>query len=81
MMRKRASIKAVWDSDLVSLLQSAGILDRLLDGDVRCVVCHKEVDLDNLGALLSDGHEIMVSCDDTQCVREATTREVVPAGG
>ena len=80
-MRKRATVKAVWDSDLQTLLRSLGILEGLLDGDFRCHICQRAIDLDNLGALFREGSNIRVTCDDTACIRAVTIAEVIPPGG
>jgi len=80
-MRKRATVRAVWDSDLETLLNSLGILDRLLAGDFRCAICDQPVELENLGALVSSEGALRVTCDSTACIRAATAPEVVPSDG
>lgn len=80
-MRRRASVKAVWDSDLVTLLKSAGIFESLAGGGLHCAVCQRPVDLDNFGALFPDADDIRVACDDVRCVRAVTLRRVARTGG
>jgi hypothetical protein len=80
-VRRRANVKAVWDSDLVGFLKSAGLLDTLAAGDLRCAVCQRQVDLDNFGALFPEGDDVRVACDDARCVRAVTVGRVAGAGG
>lgn len=72
-MRDRIEMKAVYDQDLEQILASLGILDKLIAGELSCVICGCQVDLDNLGAIFSDGSEIRVCCDNDRCVRATTT--------
>jgi len=76
-MRKRIEVKAVYDQDLEQVLKNLGILDKLVAGELNCVVCGCEVDLDNLGAIFPEDNEVGVSCDNNRCVRIITTRGVV----
>jgi len=80
-MRKRATVRAVWDSDLQELLKSLGLFESLSARQLQCARCQREIDLANLGALFSDGHDLRVTCDDATCVRAATAQEVTSAGG
>ena len=79
-MRPRLRVKAVWDSDLEELLANLGVLDSLITGEFTCVVCGRSVDLDNLGAIVLRGQEVMVACVEASCIRgvksvEGTTRD------
>jgi len=75
-MRKAATVKAVYDSDLERLLQNLGILDKLTAGELSCVVCGCPVDLDNLGAIFALENDIGVCCDSSRCTRVVTTTGV-----
>ena len=75
-MRARREIKAVWDSDLKVLLENLGVIEPLIQGDFICIVCDNNVDLDNLGAIIPDGNQVSVTCNDTRCVRAVTSREM-----
>ena len=76
-MRKRIEVKAVWDSQLQSLLENLGILEPLLLGKLKCARCGRTVDLDNLGAIIPQKDEVIVVCDDTPCVHSVTRSEVL----
>ncbi len=73
-MRKVATVKAIYDSDLDQLLTNLGMLDKLIAGELRCAVCGCQVDLDNLGTIFPNGDELRVSCDNPRCVRIITSR-------
>lgn len=70
---KRLPVKAVWDSDLRTLLDSLGMLEDLIEGNLLCAKCGTPVDFDNLGALFQYEGDIGVSCDESACVRAVTT--------
>ena len=71
-MRERATVRAVWDSDLAGLLSSLGLSDAVDEGTLHCEVCDRKVNLENLGTIFTYGNEIKVSCDRTSCVRSAS---------
>ena len=80
-MRKRVEVKAVYEQDLEQVLATLGILDKLIAGEISCIVCGCRVDLDNLGTIFPSEDEIGVSCDNDRCVRIITTRGVgIPNG-
>ena len=74
-MRSRATVKAVWDNDLETLLGSLGILPDLLAGEMKCAICSNVVTLDNLGTIFSNQGKILVTCDNTVCVHAVTSTE------
>lgn len=80
-MRKRAEIKAVWDSDLEQLLASIGILDDVLAGKLSCAICGCQVDLDNLGTVFAQDTQVAVSCDNSRCVSLVSNKEAASVVG
>jgi len=80
-MRKVATVKAIYDSDLEQLLTNLGMLDELIAGELRCAVCECQVGLDNIGTIFPNGDEIGVSCDNPRCVRTITTRGATKLSG
>jgi len=73
-MRKRVELKAIYDEDLEHILANLGILNKIIAGELNCVVCGCLVDLDNLGTIFTNNDEIGVSCDNDRCIRMVTTR-------
>ena len=80
-MRRRATVKAVWDSDLSKLLDGLDLLEPIEHGAIRCAFCERGVTVDNLGAVFGRNAEALVACDDAICVMRASNGEVVSAGG
>jgi len=72
-MRKSATVKAIYESDLRRVLQSLGILDKLIGGEMNCAICGCPVVFDNLGTVFPEGNDVGVSCDNNRCVRAVTT--------
>ena len=79
-MRSRQKVKAVWDSDLETLLGSLDILDSLIARELACKICGRSIDIDNLGSVFSDDQGLQVTCDDMICVRAVTLGEPTLAG-
>ena len=79
-MRKSKNIKAVWDSDLETLLGNLEIWEPLLLGELVCQICGRTVDLENLGTIIPATERADVTCDDARCVHAVTNREVMSAG-
>lgn len=75
-MRKKVELTAVWDDDLHALLNSLGVLDDLIAGNTGCVVCSRIVNFDNLGAIMPSVASVQVTCDNSGCVRVATSQDV-----
>ena len=80
-MRKNVELSAVWDDDLHALLTSLEVLDDLLAGNIRCVVCSCIVDFDNLGTIIPEIYTVRLTCDDTNCVRAVTSRDALVSNG
>lgn len=76
-MRKRLELSAVWDDDIQELLGSLGVLQDVTLGNARCVVCGRQVDIDNLGAVMPTPQSADFACDDANCVRAVTSQGVV----
>lgn len=76
-MRKRAEVKAVWESELEPLLRSLSIWEPLLLGELTCAWCGRTVDLENLGAIIPQQDKVKVVCDHAPCISSLTWSEVV----
>ena len=76
-MRKRIELKAVWDDDLHELLDNLGVIDDLVAGETRCMACSRIVVLDNLGAIIPSSESVQITCDDSNCVKVATSQEAL----
>ena len=80
-MRKRVELQAVWDDDLHALIDSLGVLDDLITGNMRCVVCSCTVGFDNLGTIMPAINAVRLTCDNASCVRTVTSQETLVPNG
>lgn len=61
-------LQAVHDDDLIALLSSLGVYDKVRDGQCACLFCKKGITLENLGAIIPMNGEIAFSCDSHVCL-------------
>ena len=67
-MIQNAHMKAVYDDDLVTLLQSLKVYDDITNGKIHCKYCQQQVTLENLGAIIPVDGQIAFSCDNAMCI-------------
>lgn len=67
-MVQNEHMKAVYDDDLATLLQSLRVYDDICDGKVLCEYCQQQVTLENLGAIIPIDGRIAFSCDKAGCL-------------
>lgn len=65
---KRLRLKAVYDADLESLLNSLGLLEVVKSGRATCAYCGDVVTLQTLDCLVPRGEEIALVCGKPTCV-------------
>ncbi len=65
---KKAKIKAVHESDLVGVLQSLGVFDRINGGTEKCVSCGDTISLENIEAIFLNKGKIKFICSKNECV-------------
>ncbi len=61
-------LQAVHDDDLLSLLESLGVSDKINSGLCLCTFCKAKITYENLGAILPVHGEIAFSCDSPMCL-------------
>ncbi len=64
---KKTSIKAVYDSDLMNLVESLGIKDSIETGSYLCKFCATPITFENLQAIQKDGGELKFICSRLEC--------------
>lgn len=64
---KDNSIKVVYDSDLVSLLESLNVLENVMKGECVCVFCGRVISIDNIDGIIPMGDDISFSCNESAC--------------
>ncbi len=65
----RQSLNAVFDDDLLRVLDSIGRRSSFEDGLERCKFCREKVDLSNLSSLFKQSGDIKFVCDKPECLR------------
>lgn len=60
--------KAVYDEDLISLLESLGVLDAVNAGNYKCDECNCTITIENIGSLYKKGNEIKFKCNKIDCL-------------
>lgn len=59
---------AVYQDDLLGVLEKVGLAEALNKGDLRCAFCDKVLSKDNIGAIFFD-EKIKLSCDEEKCTK------------
>lgn len=68
MMRSESYQKAVQEH-----LQSLGLWDKLIAGELKCFICKDKLSGDNFGLAFRDGEKMESTCNKIDCIRTATT--------
>ncbi|MCJ7483490.1 MAG: hypothetical protein MUO31_11045 [Thermodesulfovibrionales bacterium] len=66
---EKHKVRAVYDDDLLDLLDLIGIRKALEVGQLKCHECGDPVKLDNLQAIVPLGKNIGVLCSKTICLK------------
>ena len=64
---RKTNIKAVYDSDLKSLINSLGIKDKIDNGAYVCRFCNAPITFENLQAIQKEGGELKFICTKLEC--------------
>jgi hypothetical protein len=70
----KRKIHAVHDRDLKEFLKDLNVLDRILNGEIRCPECDCTVTLENLGFITMHRKDIRIFCDNIECFYRIRTR-------
>jgi len=62
-------LKAVFDTDIETLLKSINLWDEFEKGLLKCISCNKIITKDNLGCIIPFEGKIHLSCDNTECLK------------
>jgi len=65
-MRKE-TIYAVHDRDLEVFLKSIGLLEKITNGEIKCVECDTVITLENIGFIFPSKEKIEICCDSPKC--------------
>lgn len=70
-MLKEHKILAFHEKEVETILLKLELLETVRKGDVKCAICGKTITQGNLGALLKKGNDILIICDDPNCIQKA----------
>jgi len=69
--KESIEVPALYEEDIEEVSRRLGLHDKLVKGELRCFICGKPVNLENLGAFLRTGDGIKVVCSDPPCILKA----------
>ena len=70
-LQNSVNIVAIHDMDLEKALRSLNIYESIIRGEMKCMICEKPVNLENLGAFMRVNGKIKVVCDKPACFSTA----------
>ena len=70
------TIKAVHDQDLTLLLDGLGLTEQINKGQIKCGICEKTIDMNNLLCIYPSGEMVKVCCSNKDCY-ESVLKEAV----
>lgn len=67
---ERHRLRAVYEDDLIKLLESIGIKRAIEKGEQKCHVCNEIVTIESIQAIIPLGKDIGVLCSKTTCLNK-----------
>jgi len=67
-------VKAIHDSDLESVLRKLELYEKLVRGELSCVICGRSLTLENLGGLYREDGKVKLVCNRIECLVEAAEK-------
>lgn len=68
MFTKDDSLKAVYSSDLDSVLENLGLAEKFINGCIICRYCQRTITKENLYALMPVNSAIDFCCNQPKCI-------------
>lgn len=65
----KAKLNAVHDDDLIALLKSLNLLEKIKKGEVKCKFTKEIITLDNLHSIFPEEGTIKVVCDTPEAIK------------
>lgn len=65
----KAKLSAVHDDDLIALLKSLNLLEKIKNGEVKCKFTKEIITLDNLHSIFPEEGTIKVVCDTPEAIK------------
>lgn len=73
-MTDKKRVDAVYDDDLLELLDSLELKNRFLHGKLTCAFCGEIITWDNLHSIFPDSGSVKFSCTKSDCVNQLIAR-------
>ena len=68
--RKRSSVKAVYEDDLVTFLQANNLYKPIIEGTYRCRHCGNVITIESLEVVVPTGTIITMVCSNPKCLSQ-----------
>ncbi|RKE90296.1 hypothetical protein [Ichthyenterobacterium magnum] len=65
----KAKLNAVHDDDLIALLKSLNLLEKIKQGEIKCKFTKEIITLDNLHSIFPEEGTIKVVCDSPEAIK------------
>jgi hypothetical protein len=72
MPEEKPEILAVHKQKLEQFLRGLELWEPLIRGEVKCTVCRETITVDNIGAIVPSGNEIVLCCSKHTCLMKVT---------
>jgi hypothetical protein len=73
-MTKSIEIHSIRDRDLLEILNYYHLDEAVNSGELLCHFCSRKITSDNIGALLVKQNGLVLYCDFSECLGEASNR-------
>lgn len=64
---ENSEVEAVHDDDLISLLKSLGVYDKVVNGEYKCIYCGNKITLNNIDAIVPFDKSVAFTCNSDEC--------------
>ena len=71
---ERKELSALHIDDLREALMNMGLLERFYREELKCTFCGRILNLENLGTISYRDDEVILTCDDDVCIKQAYLR-------
>jgi len=72
---RKYKIRAIHERRMDKFLESLHLLKPLEEGKLKCNICGRQVNKENLQCIYPFKNEIMICCDNPECYREVLKRK------
>lgn len=70
--RNASPVKAVYEQDLMSYLDSLGVLEKVKEAKAKCMHCGQIITIENLDAIVPKKGEVHFVCWNKECAGKDT---------